>query len=199
MAAAVVEPGDPFDDREFELGAGVPDAVGDQFGLEAVDEALGHGVVVGVADRTDARENAMVGQGLGVVDARVLTAAVRVMDELDVGAGPALMQRHPERIEHEVGAHVAGELPADHAAREGVEDEREEHDTFPAAQVGQVRHPQLIRPVGCEVAFDQVRLPQRRGIRRGRPPRLPSALRALDPVGAHQPDGHGRGRPSHPP
>jgi hypothetical protein len=40
----VVEPGDVFDDREFELGAAAPDAVSDQFGLEAVDEALGERV-----------------------------------------------------------------------------------------------------------------------------------------------------------
>jgi hypothetical protein len=36
----VVEPADVFHDRELELSAGTPDAVGDQFGLEAVDEAL---------------------------------------------------------------------------------------------------------------------------------------------------------------
>src|SRR5919197_5372610 len=41
---AVVEPGDPFDDRELELAAGAPDAVGDQLVLEAVDEGLGHRV-----------------------------------------------------------------------------------------------------------------------------------------------------------
>jgi hypothetical protein len=52
---------------------GAPDTIGDQLGLEAVDEALGEGVVVGVADRPDGGERAVVGQCLCVVDAGVLT------------------------------------------------------------------------------------------------------------------------------
>ena len=45
-----VEPGDVLDDRELELRDRFPDAVADQFGLEAVDEALGERVVKRVAD-----------------------------------------------------------------------------------------------------------------------------------------------------
>jgi len=40
VKAFVVEPGDVLDDGELELRAGAPDAVTDQLGLEAVDEAL---------------------------------------------------------------------------------------------------------------------------------------------------------------
>ena len=89
MQAGVVEPAEVFDDGELELVAGVPDAVGDQLGLEAVDEALGQRVVVGVADRADRGEDAVIGEGLGVVDRGVLAAAIGVMDQLDVGAGAA--------------------------------------------------------------------------------------------------------------
>ena len=39
VEALVVEPGDVLDDGEFELGSRAPDAVADQLGLEAVDEA----------------------------------------------------------------------------------------------------------------------------------------------------------------
>ncbi len=72
MKARVVEPADVFDDRELKLGARAPDAVGDQLGLEGVDKALGQGVVIGVADRPDADEHAVIGERLRVVDARVL-------------------------------------------------------------------------------------------------------------------------------
>jgi hypothetical protein len=41
MESAVIEPADVFDDGELELGSGAPDAVGDQLGLEAVNERLG--------------------------------------------------------------------------------------------------------------------------------------------------------------
>jgi len=39
----VVEPGDVLHDGELELRAAGPDTVGDQLGLEGVDEALGQG------------------------------------------------------------------------------------------------------------------------------------------------------------
>jgi hypothetical protein len=42
-----VEPGDVLDDGELELFSSAPDAVADQFGLEAVDETR-RGRVVGV-------------------------------------------------------------------------------------------------------------------------------------------------------
>jgi hypothetical protein len=66
-----------------------------------------------------------------------------VVHELDIGAVSATGQRHPQRVGDEIGAHVAGELPADDPPAEGVDDEAEEHDALPAAQVGEVRQPQL--------------------------------------------------------
>jgi hypothetical protein len=72
VQAAVVVPADVLDDGEFELAARPPDAVADQLGLEAVDERLGERIVIRVADRSDGGEDAVVGERLGVVDARVL-------------------------------------------------------------------------------------------------------------------------------
>jgi len=75
VQADVVEPADPFNDRELELRAGLPDAVGDQLGLEGVDEALGQSVVIGVADRSDRAQHAVIVEDLLEGEARVLTAA----------------------------------------------------------------------------------------------------------------------------
>jgi hypothetical protein len=108
------------------------------------------------------------------------------MDEVDVGAGPAVGERHSQRVENEIGAHVGRELPAHDAAREGVDDEAEKHHPFPAAQVGEVRDPQLIGPVGREVAVDEVGAACRRRVRRGRAPRFAAPLGALDALAAHQ-------------
>jgi len=110
-----------------------------------------------------------------------------VVHQLDVGAGLAARERHPQCVEDEVGAHVAGELPADDAPRERVDDEAEEHDALPAAQVREVRQPQLVGPGGAEVAIDEVRRARGGRVRRGRAPRLAAALGALDGVLAHQP------------
>jgi hypothetical protein len=41
VQAGGVVPADVLDDGELELRAGAPDAVGDQLGLEAVDERVG--------------------------------------------------------------------------------------------------------------------------------------------------------------
>jgi hypothetical protein len=110
-----------------------------------------------------------------------------MVHQRDVGARPARAQRHPQRVEHQRGAHVARELPADHAAAVGVQYEREEHQALPAAQVGQIRDPEPIRRRSAEVAPDEIRSPACRRIERGRAPGLATPLGTLDPVDAHQP------------
>ena len=79
----VVEPADPFDDRELELGPGAPDAVGDQLGLEGVHEALGQRVVVGVADRPDRAQHPVIVEDLLEGEARVLGGFTRSSQYLD--------------------------------------------------------------------------------------------------------------------
>ena len=110
-----------------------------------------------------------------------------MVDELDVGAGAALSERHPECVEDEIGAHVVGELPTDDRPAVDVDHEREEDDAFPAAQVGEVGAPELIRPGRGERTLDEIGSAQRLGVGVGRPPRLPTPFGALDPVAAHQP------------
>ena len=110
-------------------------------------------------------------------------AGVAVMDEVDVGAGLAARQRHPQGVEDEVGAHVRRELPADDPPRVDVDDEAEEHHPLVAAHVREVRDPQRVGPVGAEVAVDEIRAARRRRIgvvvRHGLPRRLaPWMLRA---------------------
>src|SRR2546430_14527252 len=116
-----------------------------------------------------------------------LGAAVGVVDELDVGAGAAQPERHLERVEHEVGAHVRRELPADDHPTVGVDHEREVDEPLPAAQIAQVGDPELARTRGAEVALDEVGPPQRLRIGLRRPPRLAPPLRTAAPAGAPHP------------
>src|SRR5665811_1062482 len=90
MEALVVEPGDVFDDSELELCSGAQDAVADQLGLEAVDEALRGRVIECIPDRADRGEHAVVVKGLGVVELK-LPPGVAVMDERDVGSRVAFV------------------------------------------------------------------------------------------------------------
>jgi hypothetical protein len=116
-----------------------------------------------------------------------LAAAIGVVHQRDVGARRPGPERHAQRVEDQRGVHVPGQLPAHHAPRVGVDDEAQEHQALPAAQVGQVGDPQLIGPRRGEVALYQIRTPARRRVRPSGAPRLAAALGALDALGAHQP------------
>ncbi len=95
----------------------------------------------------------MVVEGLGVVVARCIgcrrRCGGRARRRRPLGVG----ERHPQRVEDEVGAHVRGELPADDLAAVDVDDEAKNTSAFPAAQVGEVRDPELVAAGGAEVAL----------------------------------------------
>jgi hypothetical protein len=107
--------------------------------------------------------------------------------ELDVSAGLAGAERHPHRVEHEISAHVGGELPANDHAGEHVDQEREVQAALPGAQVGEVADPQAVGRGRGEVPIDEIWQLVRLRIRDRGPPRLPSAFRAADALLAHQP------------
>jgi hypothetical protein len=77
---------------------------------------------------------------------------------------------------------VLGELPADDRPAVGVDHEREEDQALPAAQVGEVSAPELVRARRAEVALDEIRPRRRPRIRNGGAPRLPAPFSASDPL-----------------
>ena len=101
-----------------------------------------------------------------------------------VSARAAPGERHAQCVEHQRGAHVGGKLPAHHAPAEDVDHEAQEDDALPAAQLGEVRDPELIRPGRSETPFDEIRQPpQKLGL--GCLPALATALGAAHPGLAH--------------
>ena len=132
-------------------------------------------------------QHAVVVEGLAVVVRAILRPGVAVVDQLDVRAVTAPGERHPQRVEDEVGAHVVGELPADDPAAVDVDHEREEDDALPAAQVGEIHAPELVGPGGHELALDEIGRPPSCLVRDGCAPRLAPAFGALNAVCAHQP------------
>ena len=132
----------------------------DPLGLEAVDEGFGHGVVERVADGADRAEHVAVVEGLGEVDRPVLRSGIRMVHELDVGAAATPGQRHPRRVEDQRRAHVGGELSADDPSAVDVDDEADVDHALPAADIGEVRDPEPIRPLGAEIAADEIRRPR---------------------------------------
>jgi hypothetical protein len=122
----------------------------------------------------------VVVRDLGVGRRGVLATAIGVRYQSEVRARVASPERHPQRVEHQVGAHMPGELPADDPVREHVEHERELDHPLPAAQIRQVPDPQPIGLDGGEVALHQIRTARLRVGDCGAPG-LATALGALMP------------------
>src|SRR4051794_586926 len=114
-------------------------------------------------------------------------SAVGMVHQLHVRAARTRRDGHPQRVADQRGAHLRRELPAHHAAAEDVDDEGQEHQALPAAQVGEVRDVELVRTPRGEVALDEIRPPARVPVRRRGHPLPAPALGAPNAVSAHQP------------
>ena len=70
---------------------------------------------------------------------------------------PALPQCHVQGIQHQLCAQMIGHRPAHHPPRAHVENDREEQKACPGRYVSDVSYVQLIGPIGCEVARNEIR------------------------------------------
>src|SRR4051812_29342201 len=96
-----------------------------------------------------------------------LAPLVTVMD--DVGRS-ALAKGHLESIENELGAEMVCHGPADDPAAVGVEHDREIEEARERGHEGDVGNPELVRPLGGEVAVNQIRRGLGFGVTAGRHP-----------------------------
>jgi hypothetical protein len=126
-----------------------------ELAFEGRDEALGQGVIEGVSHGSHREEKSCLFETLAELHGGVLRAAIGVMDEPRSGA--AVVDRHVEGIEYQLGAEVVGHRPAHDLAGESVEHESKIEAPFSASSIGDVRNPKAIGTFGCEVAHHQVR------------------------------------------
>ena len=78
------------------------------------------------------------------------------------------------------------DAPADNPPGEGVDHERDVDKAGPGREIGEVRHPQRIRPISPELAVDAVERARRRLVADCRADRL-APNDALQPHRLHQP------------
>ena len=110
-ATTVVEGFDVFEDRSTGLPATDVVVSVDELRLEGREEALRDGVIPAIALAAHAADDSAFAEPAPVVLARVLDAAVRVMDEANLGApGP---QGHAQGVEGERPVEVRVQGPAD--------------------------------------------------------------------------------------
>ena len=114
----------------------------------------------------------------------ILRTAIRMMDDV---VGLSGHDRHVKSVEHDAGLQVGREGPSDDPARPGVENDRKVEKAGQRRQEGDVGHPQLVRPLGREVAADEIagRMMVCRLSRRDR--RASAPADACDPCRSHQP------------
>ena len=112
-----------------------------------------------------------------------LASVVAVMHD---GLRSTLCERHVQRRQHDLGAQMRLDAPADDLARPHVEYDRQVQKPGPGRDVGDVGDPELIGPVGPELPLHQI-VAER--LRIGSHGRRDKALRhhTAKPCSAHQP------------
>ena len=98
----------------------------------------------------------------------------------------ALMNRHVERIEHELRLEIRVQSPTDNPAAEDVEHDRYEEESGKRRNVRDIRYPQLVRCIRGEVPIDEIGRRPRMAIAKGRNERF-SAAGALNTALLHEP------------
>jgi len=103
-----------------------------------------------------------------------------------VSGAAAVPQRHVQRVQRQIGLHRPSRSPAHDHPGEHVDRERDVDKPGEGRYVGEVDHPQLVRPGRGEVALDQVRRASS-SLVRDRGPHPTSAPNPLHTSGFHQP------------
>src|SRR5438309_11887496 len=104
---------DEVEDRDPRVGRRAEAVAIEQLALERREEALAHGVVVGIAHTAHRRSDAGLATAPAEGERRVLAALIRVMTHL--GRSP-LRDAHVERGQDELSAKMRFHGPADDAA-----------------------------------------------------------------------------------
>src|SRR2546425_253628 len=179
----VVPAFDEVEDGEARVGLRAEAFAIEQLALERREEALAHGVVVGIAYTAHRRPDASLATAAAEGERRVLAALIRVMNHR---GRAALRDGHVERGQDELGAKMGFHRPADDAATPRVEHDGEIQEAGPRRDVRDVRHPQPVRTGRRELAVDEIRGRPRRLVAHRRVERSPPT-HALHAGGPHEP------------
>src|SRR5689334_12006434 len=158
----------------------------DEFLFQGCEERFGDRVVVTDSGASDRGPYAVGSAEFTEFGAGVLGAAVGM--ENDAGWRVAVGDRHAQRIDDQVRAHVVGERKADHAPRVAVDHRGQERPASPGLDVGDVPDPGQVRRGGREVSTQQVGQARVEPVSQGGSLVGPG-MHATQPGGAHQPVG----------
>ena len=166
----VAEAGESVEDKERKLIEGIRTHYTAVAALAEHDDALMEAYV--------AEAPVWFCEALGVFDRQILAAAVAVVNQSHTLCRAAIMHRLFQGIENEPRMRRGADPPAHDASGKHIDDESHVQPALPGRDVGEVRHPQLVRPVGAELPLHPVQRARRLGI--GHPPvRIDISLRRV--------------------
>lgn len=185
--ASVVEPVDPFERGVLDGFEGAPrPASMDDLGFVETVDGLGEGVVIAVAYAAHRRLDAGLRQALGVLDRKILTAAIAVMDQAAAVDGATVMDRLLQGVEDEGGMGRPADAPAHDVAGVDVDYEGHIDEARPGRDVGEVGDPEPVGRGRLELSVHLIQRTRRRLVAERRAHRL-AADHALKAQVPHQP------------
>src|SRR5215469_18824860 len=139
---AAVEQFDIFEHLVAGVSSSTPPALIDQFDFERGEKTFRHRVVPAIAFTAHAALYAVYRQQLLICVAGVLAAAIRVMQQ--TLRRMAVLQGHLQGVQHDATFEPFADRPADHAAREQIDDYRQVQPTLQGPQIGNVCDPAAV-------------------------------------------------------
>lgn len=176
---------DEIEDRHLSFGLGEESAPIERLARQCGEETLAHRVVEAVIDRSHRRANARFPAEHPEHNRSVLRTLVGVMHNLD---GFALLDRHVERLQDQLGAQMVLHGSANHAPAEGVDEHHQEQNRSPSWEdLRDISHPPPAGAVGTEVMLHQIRGRTRIEVVQPRRAYQLVAAYALQPRQTHEP------------
>ena len=126
----------------------------DEFFLQRAEEALDDRVVPAIALAAHGAGHLGVGEQSLVVAARVLHAAIRVVQQ--TGLGFSSRERHRQGVGGKIGGEPRAHRPADHRARVKIEHHRKIQPTRVGPEVGDIAGPDAVRRAHRKLPSERV-------------------------------------------
>jgi len=184
QALAIVEPFDELEESGARCLARLVAACVIEFGLHAAEETLHRRVVPAVGLAAHRATHAVAGEQTTIGLSRVLTAAIRMMQQ--AGGWPPRGDRHTQCVEGELLGDPIIHRPTHHSTGEHVEDDGEIKPTLSGRNIRDVRQPDTIRRRCREPSAEEIRR-QREIVAAVRGPTESSLLAGTNAMVVHQP------------
>src|SRR5215469_5687355 len=153
---AVVEEFDIFEHLVAGVSSSTPPGLINQFDFERGEKTFRHRVIPAITFTAHAALYAVYRQQLLILAAGVLAAAIRVMQQ--TLRRMAVLQCHLQGVQRDAAIEPFAERPADHAAREQIDDYRQVQPTLQSPQIANVCDPAAVGGGHCKLPVQQILL-----------------------------------------